>query len=61
MTESFLDVDECQSNATNDCTCDSGLDAMGCISQCANIISSYTCSCSTGFMLTSDQRTCIGK
>ena len=57
----FVDFDECQSNITNNCTCDSGLDAMGCTPQCVNIEASYNCSCSEGFEIGSDPFICTGK
>jgi len=33
----------------------------GCAHVCTNTVGTFTCSCRTGFMLTSDQRSCVGK
>ena len=55
-----IDIDECESNTTNNCTCDSGLDAMGCTPQCVNIEASYSCNCSEGFEIDIDGLKCIG-
>ena len=44
----YVDIDECQ------------LDTNNCTQQCTNTDGSYNCSCYTGFILTSDNHTCIG-
>ena len=44
----FSDIDEC--DGVNDCQ-----------QLCQNTEGSYTCSCSEGFTLNSDNRTCNGK
>ena len=40
--------------------CGSGLENVGCIPQCVNVQASYSCTCSAGFTIDSDQLTCIG-
>ena len=53
----IADIDECD-EYTHDCTC-AGL--PGCTALCRNTIGSYECSCSAGFGLGPDARTCEGK
>ena len=45
----FLDIDECVENTD------------GCAHQCTNTISSYYCSCDTGYSLESDNHGCQGR
>ncbi|XP_054748917.2 uncharacterized protein LOC129254474 [Lytechinus pictus] len=44
------DLDECMSDATNDC---------GTQAKCENNVGSYSCSCNTGYSLQPNQRDCI--
>ena len=45
----MIDVDEC-STETHDCS-----------HNCTNTFGGYTCSCPTGFSISSDPKRCIGK
>ena len=45
-----LDFNECAANDTNECE-----------QNCENNLGSYTCSCSTGYIVALDQRSCDGK
>lgn len=46
----------------NECTEEGGiLNKCSFPDTCINIIGGYTCSCPTGYYLSSDQRNCIGK
>lgn len=44
-----VDINECESNNG------------GCLQICNNVIGSFACSCSLGFSLSADGRTCLGK
>ena len=45
----FLDINECTENRD------------GCDQLCLNTVGSYLCNCTSGYRLTSDERTCHGK
>ena len=45
----IADIDECE------------IDNGGCSQQCSNTVGSYNCSCQSGYKLTDDNHTCIGK
>ena len=45
----FLDINECSGGSDN------------CAQRCTNTIGSFTCSCNTGYTLSSNRRTCNGR
>ncbi len=44
----YADIDECAENSDN------------CTQNCTNTVGSFSCSCGSGFMLSTDSRTCQG-